>query len=213
MANTGRADGDGAGRQEELGRQLGSRFSTAVILFHAAAAERMGLNVTDWKCASILWQAGPSNPGRLSELTGMSTAATSQVLGRLERAGMVVREPDPLDRRRTVVRPVLDPEQEKAAADLFRGLINRMKDIMDQFDERDLNAIEAFMTGAAEALEIEAAALRTGNPQQARGARGRDRLVGHQPRVPPGPRGTRHATDDRHGADHRGVEPGSGRRP
>nr|AJD20034.1 MarR family transcriptional reg-ulator [uncultured bacterium] len=154
--------------QAELGRQLGTRFSTAVVLFHSAAAERMGLNVTDWKCASIVRAIGPCNPGRISEETGMSTAATAQVLGRLERAGLVVREADPDDRRRTIVRPVFDPAREQAAAELFVGLIDRMNDLMARFDEGELAAIGTFLTGAADVLTTEAAQLRASAPRRSR---------------------------------------------
>jgi len=167
MAQT---DGGRAATQAELGRQLGSRFSTAVVLFHSAAAERMGLNVTDWKCASILREIGTCNPGKLSEITGMSTAATAQVLGRLERAGLVVREQDPHDRRRSIVRPVFDPGREQAAAGLFVGLINGMNELMARFDERELAAIGEFMTAAAEVLTNEATALRENAPRRPRAA-------------------------------------------
>lgn len=84
---------------QELGHQLGERLSTAAVLFHAAVAERLGLNVTDWKRASILRRGAPCNPSRLAEVTGMSTAATTQVIDRLERAGIVRRERDPNVRR------------------------------------------------------------------------------------------------------------------
>lgn len=159
------ADDGRAQAQAELGRQLGTKFSTAVVLFHSAAAERMGLNVTDWKCASIVRAIGPCNPGRISEETGMSTAATAQVLGRLERAGLVVREPDPHDRRRSIVRPIFDPARERAAAEMFVGLIDRMNELMARFDERELAAIGEFMTGAADVLTSEAARLRATAPR------------------------------------------------
>src|SRR5690606_33580037 len=113
---------------EELGHQLGERLSTAVVLFHSAVAERLGLNVTDWKCASILWREGPCNPSRLAEITGMSTAATTQVIDRLERAGIVRRERDPHDRRKVVLQPVANPEFSARVQEVLAGLVRGRTD-------------------------------------------------------------------------------------
>src|ERR1700759_5382362 len=86
------------------------RGSTRSVLLHTAIAERLGLNPSDHKCADLLMaESGVSTPGRLAELTGLSTGAITGVLDRLERAGFVGREADPSDRRRTLVR--ITPER------------------------------------------------------------------------------------------------------
>lgn len=163
-----------AASQQELGRQLGSRFSTAVVLFHAAIAERLGLNVTDFKCAEILLRTGPTFPGRLAEVTGMSSAATAQVLGRLERAGLIRREPDPADRRRTLVYPAEDSGIHHEITDAFGAFAERIGDIVSRYDQRELRAIGDFVARATEVLEDEAVAIRhrTGRTggRRARGA-------------------------------------------
>src|SRR6476646_4089911 len=79
--------------------------STHTVLFHTAVAERLGLNPSDHKVADILaLEEGPVTPGRLAELTGLTTGAVTGVLDRLENAGFVAREPDPADRRRIILR-------------------------------------------------------------------------------------------------------------
>lgn len=144
----------------EVGQRLGRRFSTAMVLFNSAVAERVGLNVTDYKCAEILFRTGPLHPGRLSELTGMSSAATSQVLSRLERAGMARREPDPHDRRRTIVHPVLNPAAEKMLGDVFAALTERIDAVLDRYDTGQLEAINDYLNAMTDVLEDQAAALR-----------------------------------------------------
>ncbi|WP_327008006.1 MarR family transcriptional regulator [Dactylosporangium sp. NBC_01737] len=149
-----------ASPRQQLGRQLGSRFSTAVVLFHSAIAERLGLNVTDFKCAEILMRIGPTHPGRLAEMTGMSSAAIAQVVGRLERAGLVKREPDTADRRRTVIRVVENSAVQRELLRTFTGFAERVEQIMDRYDDSQLEAIDDFVARVTEVLEGEAATLR-----------------------------------------------------
>ncbi|WP_436764425.1 MarR family winged helix-turn-helix transcriptional regulator [Streptosporangium sp. V21-05] len=149
--------------RHDLGRQLGSRFSTAVVLFHTAAAERVGLNVTDYKCAEILLRSGPTNPGRLAELTGMSSAATAQVLNRLEKAGLVRREPDTTDRRRTIVRPVEDGAPQRELGRIFAGFGARVSAVVDGYDEEQLRTLLDFVSRTTGILEEETINLRHGD--------------------------------------------------
>lgn len=62
------------------------------------------MNPADVQVVDILGTVGPTTAGRLAELTGLTTGATAQMLKRLEGAGLVVRERDPEDGRRVVVR-------------------------------------------------------------------------------------------------------------
>lgn len=131
-----------------------------MVLFHSAVAERLGLNVTDFKCAEILMRMGPTHPGRLAEITGMSTAATAQVVGRLERAGLVTRQPDTADRRRTVIRVVDGNAIQRELARTFTGFAERIGTVVDRYDETQLAAISDFIARATEILEDEAVTLR-----------------------------------------------------
>ncbi|MCC5577274.1 MarR family transcriptional regulator [Microtetraspora sp. AC03309] len=144
----------------QLGRQLGGRLGTGVVLFHSAIAERLGINVTDWRCLELLLRTGPANPTRLAQHTGMSSAAIAQILRRLERAGLVVRRPDPSDGRRTLVHPVSDPDRDRDLGEMFTGIHHRVADLTSSFTNDQLAVIAAFMAGLAEIMEIEAATLR-----------------------------------------------------
>jgi hypothetical protein len=44
---------------EEIVGRLARRHSTAVVLFHHAVAERLGLGPTDHKCLDLLRERGP----------------------------------------------------------------------------------------------------------------------------------------------------------
>lgn len=78
-------------------------WSTWTVLFHSGIAQKLGLHTTDHKCLDVLLRVGPVNAGYLAELTGLTTGAITGVIDRLERAGLVRREPDPNDRRRVLI--------------------------------------------------------------------------------------------------------------
>src|SRR5579863_10050526 len=85
-------------------RQSGSLMQ----LMSQAAADRIGINSTDLNCLNILSFRGQMTAGELARETGLTTASITGVVDRLEEAGFVRRERDPQDRRRVVVRLVLD---------------------------------------------------------------------------------------------------------
>src|SRR5579862_3079248 len=95
-------------RRVELLTSLNDGFrqlSAATILFHQAVADRLGMNITDHKCADILARTGPITAGELARRTGLTTGAITGVIDRLEKAGFVRRVRDENDRRRVIVEP------------------------------------------------------------------------------------------------------------
>lgn len=145
---------------ENVGNDIGSRLSTAVVLFHSAIADRLGLNVTDWKCADIIRRYPSMNPGQLSEITGMTTPATTLALDRLEKAGLVRRERDTNDRRKVIVYSVNDPERNQEIGALFTGLIEAMTEVMARYDDAQLATIGDFVERMITAVETAAVDLR-----------------------------------------------------
>ena len=155
-----------ASRTETSRRQLvrsivdqARRSSTRSVLLHAVIAERLGLNPSDHKCADLLTaEAGVSTPGRMAELTGLSTGAITGVLDRLERAGFVVREPDPNDRRRTLVR--LTPERMPNMHRIFAPLSEGMERICANYTAAELSLILRFMRESYEMSVLAAEEVR-----------------------------------------------------
>ena len=76
----------------------------AVDLHQQVAADRLGLNRTDLSLLGLLDARGARTPGQIAEASGLTTGAVTGVIDRLEKAGLVRREPDPADRRRVLVR-------------------------------------------------------------------------------------------------------------
>src|SRR6202035_5007034 len=79
------------------------RAGAVMQLLGAAAADHIGINVTDLNCLHILALRGRMTAGDLARATGLTTASITGVLDRLEEAGFVRREKDPGDRRRVMI--------------------------------------------------------------------------------------------------------------
>lgn len=144
---------------EEIVGSLARRHSTATVLLHHAIAERLGLGPTDHKCLDLLHERGSLSGSELATITGLTSGAISGVVGRLERAGHVCREPDPHDRRKQILRPA--PEVAREVAELFDRLRADAGWLVEGFDDRQLAAIAEFLSRGIEFAYHRTALLRT----------------------------------------------------
>jgi DNA-binding MarR family transcriptional regulator len=71
--------------------------------FDNLAARRLGVNLTDLQCLSVIQSRGGVTAGELAAEAGLTSGAITGVIDRLERAGYAAREPDPTDRRRVTI--------------------------------------------------------------------------------------------------------------
>ncbi|HLV99380.1 MAG TPA: MarR family transcriptional regulator [Ktedonobacterales bacterium] len=144
--------------QQAVNEQFGRQLSAYTLLFHQAVAQRLGLNVTDLKCLDLARGETRLTPGRLAELTGLTTAAVTTVLDRLEQAGFVQRERDPLDRRKILVRPLSGRAEEVAG--LFAPLDHAMSHLFEQYTTEELAFLHEFAVRVGQILQNETARLR-----------------------------------------------------
>jgi DNA-binding MarR family transcriptional regulator len=84
------------------------RLIASSVLYNHEVAQRLGLGSSDSQFLTLLQVHGPLTPGRLAQLSGLTTGTVTGVLDRLERHGFVHRERDVADRRSVVV--VLDEQ-------------------------------------------------------------------------------------------------------
>jgi DNA-binding MarR family transcriptional regulator len=130
--------------------RLAREHEAANDAFDEVAAQKLGVNQTDLRCLNIVENQGAMTAGRLAELSGLTTAAVTAVLDRLERAGYARRVRDQKDRRQVIVEltPLLTeragriwgPIGEEARADFARMSVDELKSVMEFFRRgRDLN--------------------------------------------------------------------------
>jgi DNA-binding MarR family transcriptional regulator len=136
-------------------------FAARVVLFHEKVADRLGLHVTDVKVLRLLG-ADESTPGRLAEDTGLTGAAVTAVVDRLEAAGYVTRTRDVEDRRRVTVRAV--PARVRQLDRLYDGQQAEMAKVLARYSATEIATIEDFLARTAEVLAAQTAALGGGRP-------------------------------------------------
>jgi DNA-binding MarR family transcriptional regulator len=153
-------------RREELLAELLDMFrqlSAATIMFHQAIADRLGMNVTDHKCADVLLRAGPMTAGELANYTGLTTGAITGVIDRLEVARFVRRARDPHDRRRVIVEPILK-QIERVIGPLFESIARSSAELCSRYSTEELAVIRDFTSRAQQLAMDEARKLRSANP-------------------------------------------------
>ena len=141
----------------EIVGRLARRHSTAVVLFHHAVAERLGLGPTDHKCLDLLRERGPMAGSDLGAITGLTSGAITGVVARLERAGYLRREPDPHDGRKQILRLALKRAHIQEVIDPLR------KDVavlLENFDSHQLKGIAEFLDRTTDLIYSHAALLR-----------------------------------------------------
>lgn len=77
-------------------------YQRATDAFDEAVAARLGVNRTDLRCLDLLFE-GPLSAGQLAEAAGLSPAATTTLIDRMERKGYLRRVRDTADRRRVLL--------------------------------------------------------------------------------------------------------------
>jgi DNA-binding MarR family transcriptional regulator len=77
-------------------------YQRSTDAYDDVVAERLGINRTDLRCLDWLFD-GPKAVGELTRAIGLSAAATTALLDRLEHRGFLRRVRDPGDRRKVLV--------------------------------------------------------------------------------------------------------------
>ena len=110
--------------------------------FDEVAAEKLGVNRTDLRCLNILGNQGPITAGRLAELSGLTTAAVTAVLDRLEGHGYARRVRVEQDRRQVIVE--LTPVVLSRAAQIWGPLGKEARDAMKRMSIDELKLVTGF---------------------------------------------------------------------
>jgi DNA-binding MarR family transcriptional regulator len=150
---------------EALNREM-RNVTGQSVLYSQAAADRLGINPTDFECLGLLQQYGTMTAGRLAELTGLTTGAITGVVDRLEKGEFVQRESDPEDRRRVIIRML--PKREAEALGLTGSMQNAASALYDQYSDEQLAVILDFLSKGNKLGLEETLKLREGKPSRTR---------------------------------------------
>jgi DNA-binding MarR family transcriptional regulator len=122
---------------------LGARqFGISNVLFRNLIGDRLGVNVTDMECLGLLFFKGIATPSELARHTGLSSGATTAMLDRLERSGLIERRPNPEDRRGTLI--VLVHSGAEKIGRWFSSVRQAQSELVGGYSEDELLVIADF---------------------------------------------------------------------
>ncbi len=161
---------------EAISREL--RWTSAyAVLFSHLMSRRVGIHSTDLEAHDVLTLSGPIPAGRLAALTGLTSGAVTSLIDRLEDAGLARREPDPVDRRRVIVRSLPPPpEVARLIVPEFEAMGQQVDELLGQYDDAELELILDFLSRARAIAADRIAALEGGaqEPDRREGKPGKD---------------------------------------
>jgi DNA-binding MarR family transcriptional regulator len=127
------------------------------VLFRNAMGKKLGLNIADGECLSLLGIKGTSTPTELARYTGLTTGSTTAMLDRLERAGFIRRRANPDDRRGVLIE--VDARWQQAAGPLVAGVQKAHRELIAGYSERELEVIADFLTRFTENVKAQTKAI------------------------------------------------------
>jgi DNA-binding MarR family transcriptional regulator len=118
------------------------KYSIGTILFHQTVGRLLGVNVTDMKCLDILVLSGSATPKEMAKHTGLSSGATTAMIDRLEKAGLVERKPHPRDRRGTLL--CLTGYAKRKLPLIFASMATAMETLVSSYSRPELAVLASF---------------------------------------------------------------------
>lgn len=147
----------------DAGADLGRRLSYEIVMLHHAVSDRLGLTITDHKYLDLIAMNAPISPGRIVELTGLTSGAVTGLIDRLERLGFVERTVDSDDRRARIVD--VNPDRMSEIGELMAPMGRRVGMMLGDFSPDELGMVARYLEGLVDAVaatraDIESAAVR-----------------------------------------------------
>ena len=94
------------------------------------------------ECLALIFFKGLAAPSELGRYTGLTSGATTAMLDRLEKAGLIERRPNPQDRRGTLI--VLTNERTKEVSAMFASVREAIDRLTSSYSENELELISNY---------------------------------------------------------------------
>ena len=127
-------------------------LSTQQIMLHQAVADRLNLNLTDYKCMDFIAHFGPMTAGELAKLSGLTTGAITGAIDRLEKGGYARRIDNPKDRRSVIIELTWDEANRKQYEETFHPLEREMQKMTASYTNKELALFTELISKEAKLL-------------------------------------------------------------
>ena len=133
-------------------------YGVQLTQFRNAMNEWAGINATDMECLRLLFLKGVSTPSELARHTGLTSGAATAMLDRLEKASLIERQPNPDDRRGTLIVPAKSSAEKVAS--WFESARMAQDELISSYSEKELEIIVDVFERFAQLWEQERAKTR-----------------------------------------------------
>jgi DNA-binding MarR family transcriptional regulator len=128
-------------------------YHIQLTLYRNVIFEKLGVNGTDMECLGYLLTKRTSTPTELAKYTGLSSGAATAMLDRLEKEGFIERQPNPDDRRGTLI--ILAKSGAERVARWYAPVGKAQEQLISDYSEDELRLISGFFEGYAKIWEQE----------------------------------------------------------
>jgi DNA-binding MarR family transcriptional regulator len=133
-----------------------TRVGLLLDAFQHRCLDEFGLRFVDFSVLRVVELAGELTPSELADLTLRSTGGMTQIVDRLVKAGLVLRSPDPTDRRKVVVG--LTPKGRRLVDKAQTAYARERARVLGPLSERELHEIDGAVRRLLELLSDDAEA-------------------------------------------------------
>lgn len=140
-------------------RKLNQAYAYTALQLHEFIGRAAGFSGTDHKYLGFLIQQGPMTAGELARLTGLTTGAVTGLIDRFEKRKLVKRQLAEGDRRKVIVVPHIDRIM-ALLEPFYKEFRRRSEDLIASFSEKELKAVEAYLTGNIELMNTTLSEIR-----------------------------------------------------
>jgi DNA-binding MarR family transcriptional regulator len=137
------------------------RWQDATQAFDEAVGERYRLNPAERRALSVVVQQ-PRPSGEVARLVGLKPPSVTALVDRLEKRGFVRREPDPEDRRKTLI--AATAKTRAMAEECYMPLARAGRELFTRYTEDDLALILDLLSRVTEIQEAALGAMSAGSP-------------------------------------------------
>ena len=154
-------------RLEAVERRI-REVTRLTLVFSEQMASQLGVSTTDLECLNLVAAGGDVTAGALATRTGLTTGAITGAIDRLERAGLVERRRDDMDRRKVIVAEKSSTWRAHPSSALMRKTV---AGVLARYDDRQLAFLERALGELCEAANVVISSMGTedtGRPNRER---------------------------------------------
>jgi len=138
------------------------QWQDATQAYDEAVGARLGLNMAERHCIGLLY-GGPQSAGAIATATGLTPAAVTALIDRLEARGLLTRTRSLEDRRKVVIEAT--EATRELSARYYGAIATEGEKVLATFSDGELSTISRFVNAALDLQREQLARLKAEAPE------------------------------------------------